>query len=79
MSKDYDLPDEVPGSNSYPPCPPRPVFSPPLSRRDRFAMAAMQGILVSLDTLKGVSERWVSQESIVIADALIAELDGGEG
>jgi len=81
MSDDYDLPDEVPESNFYPPCPPKPVFCSTLSRRDHFAMAAMQGLLAtpgdwSLQNGE-TSEGVCAVMSVRYADALIAELDGG--
>jgi len=46
---------------------------PVLSRRDHFAMAAMAGIL----TANQEAHKWVPGVAVRLADALIAELDGG--
>jgi len=44
-----------------------------LSRRDHFAMAAMQGLLATNEE----TYRWVPGIAVRLADALIEELDGG--
>lgn len=57
-----------------------------LTKREQFAMAAMQGMLAHATRYKpreGASENWheaISEESVQLADALLAELDkaGGE-
>ena len=73
MTNDYDLPDEAPGSNSYPP-PPWTPLPRPLSRRDQFAMAAMTGVLAS-DTGHESPVRRTVEWAVRCADALIKELD----
>ena len=53
-----------------------------LSRRDHFAMAAMQGILSGSRIINGkdaIGEVDIAEASTCFADALIVELDGGEG
>lgn len=57
-----------------------------LTKREQFAMAAMQGMLAHATRYKpreGASENWheaISEESVQLAGALLAELDkaGGE-
>ena len=57
-----------------------------LTKREQFAMAAMQGMLSHATRYKpreGASENWheaISEEAVQLADALLAELDkaGGE-
>ena|SRR5690554_5571030 len=57
-----------------------------LTKRELFAMAAMQGMLAHATRYKpreGASENWheaISEEVVQLADALLAELDkaGGE-
>lgn len=52
-----------------------------LTKREQFAIAAMQGMLAHATRYKprgGASENWheaISEESVQLADALLAELD----
>ena len=53
-----------------------------LSRRDHFAMAAMQGLLSRNNPVPDVKNdgdvpEFIAQASVMLADALIEELDGG--
>lgn len=45
--------------------------SEPLTKRERFAMAAMQGLCAK----GGASETVIASESVAIADALLTELE----
>ena len=60
------------------------AFPQPLSRRDHFAMAAMTGFLSRNNPVPDVKNdgdvpEFIAKASVILADALIAELDGGEG
>lgn len=62
------------------------VWCEGLTKREQFAMAAMQGMLAHATRYKpreGASENWheaISEEAVQLAGALLAELDkaGGE-
>ena len=49
-----------------------------LTKRERFAMAAMQGLLPIADKLKSDEPDSIAASSVKLADALIAELEKGE-
>jgi hypothetical protein len=51
------------------------VYSAGLSKRERFAMAAMQGLLASLTADDSLSPKELARSAVVNADALLAELE----
>ena len=60
------------------------LLEQPLSRRDHFAMAAMTGLLSRNSPVPDVKNdgdvpKFIAKASVILADALIAELDGGAG
>ena len=69
MSLDYDLVDTS-----------RRGMALGLTIRQHFAAMAMQGILASCEPERGpfIAPDWLSQQSVLYADALIAELNKTE-
>lgn len=46
-----------------------------LTKREMFAMAAMQGLLSSLAPDESVTDELLAKSSVAVADALLAELE----
>lgn len=54
----------------------RPIKAPELTKREAFAMAAMQGVWFSLsDGNRPQHYEYTAQSCVAMADALLAELD----
>jgi hypothetical protein len=53
------------------------ISEKPLTRREQFAMAAMQGLLASHKIHTDTPNRMIAEDSVRLADALIEELDRG--
>lgn len=69
-NKTYELPESFKRNHQF-----MPITDNPISLRDQFAMAAMQGILSNEAMIAVVIEEsaaWVSREAYIMADAMLA-------
>ncbi|HEM8308204.1 MULTISPECIES: hypothetical protein [Providencia] len=72
-NKTYELPESFKRNHQF-----MPITDRPISLRDQFAMAAMQGILSNEAMIAVVIEEsaaWVSREAYIMADAMLKARD----